>query len=379
MIRWAESFKGIEMLKKDRGRYKFYNIFPILGLSFGTLVIIFVFSIMDGMEKVISDSFKINEYATKISINSDEKLKEIFNDFENNGYKPIFQSNRDVVISNGFSYKVCNLILKSDYPLNSKYGNFIDIGESLAANFGLALGDSVNIASPLDFSIYTNLVPNAWFIIRDVYSSPLIDIESNNIYISSSNEYLDKIHPNTYLILKESIRDLDKKRLKNEYVDISITDWESDNKDLFSAIRLEKLLYSSIGYIVIIVSCFNYFSNMSIMIVRKIKNFAILRALGMSKQQMKYIFRINSVLDGLISFLISIIVLITLNISGISQIFLNYLFPPDVYFLFSPIYDYNKIFLIFFINLFCLLAASYYPSMTISRSDIISLIKTSDK
>ena len=162
-------------------------------------------------------------------------------------------------------------------------------------------------------------------------------------------------------------------------MDIVITDWESDNKDLFSAIRLEKLLYSSIGYIVIVVSCFNYFSNMSIMIVRRIKNFAILRALGMSKKQMHFVFRINSFFDGLISFFISIATLIILNMSGVSQLFLNYLFPPDVYFIFSPIYDYNKIFLIFVVNLFCLLIASYYPSMAISRSNIISLIKTSDK
>ena len=379
MIRYAGVLKTIQILKKDKGKYKFYNIFPILGLSFGTLIIIFVFSIMDGMEKVISDSFKISEYATKISIDSDEELKEIFDDFKVSGYNPILQSDRDVIISNGFNYKVCNLILKSNYNSNSQYGNFVDIGESLALNFGLFPGDSINIVSPLDFNIYTNLVPNSWFTIREVYSSPLIDIESNNVYISSSNEYSKQIQPNTYVILKSDIQDVDKIRLKDKYMDIVITDWESDNKDLFSAIRLEKLLYSSIGYIVIVVSCFNYFSNMSIMIVRRIKNFAILRALGMSKKQMHFVFRVNSFFDGLISFFISIATLIILNMSGASQIFLNYLFPPDVYFIFSPIYDYNKIFLIFVVNLFCLLIASYYPSMTISRSNIISLIKTSDK
>ena len=379
MIRYAGVLKTIQILKKDKGKYKFYNIFPILGLSFGTLIIIFVFSIMDGMEKVISDSFKISEYATKISIDSDEELKEIFDDFKVSGYNPILQSDRDVIISNGFNYKVCNLILKSNYNSNSQYGNFVDIGESLALNFGLFPGDSINIVSPLDFNIYTNLVPNSWFTIREVYSSPLIDIESNNVYISSSNEYSKQIQPNTYVILKSDIQDVDKIRLKDKYMDIVITDWESDNKDLFSAIRLEKLLYSSIGYIVIVVSCFNYFSNMSIMIVRRIKNFAILRALGMSKKQMHFVFRVNSFFDGLISFFISIATLIILNMSGASQIFLNYLFPPDVYFIFSPIYDYNKIFLIFVVNLFCLLIASYYPSMTISRSNIISLIKTSNK
>jgi len=379
MIRCAGVLKGLQMLKKDKGKYKFYNIFPILGLSFGTLIIIFVFSIMDGMEKVISDSFKINEYVTKISIDSDEKLKEIFNDFKNNGYNPIMQSDRDVIVSNGFSYKVCNLILKSNYNSDSQYGNFVDIGESLALNFGLSPGDSINILSPLDFSIYTNLVPNSWFTVREVYSSPLIDIESNNIYISSNNEYSKQIQPNTYIILNRDIQNIDKIRLQDKYIDMIITDWESDNKDLFSAIRLEKLLYSSIGYIVIIVSCFNYFSNMSIMIVRRIKNFAILRALGMSKKQMRSVFGINSFLDGLMSFVVSIATLVILNISGVNQIFLNYLFPPDVYFIFSPIYDYSKIFLIFVVNLFCLLAASYYPSMTISRSNIISLIKTSDK
>ena len=34
------------------------------------------------MEKVISDSFKVNEYATKISIDSNEELDEIYQDLK---------------------------------------------------------------------------------------------------------------------------------------------------------------------------------------------------------------------------------------------------------------------------------------------------------
>ena len=63
MIRDTSILKGIEMLKKDKGQYKFYNILPLLGLSFGTLIIIFVFSIMDGMEKVIKKNIDTFESA----------------------------------------------------------------------------------------------------------------------------------------------------------------------------------------------------------------------------------------------------------------------------------------------------------------------------
>ena len=126
MIRDKSILKGIEMLKKDKGQYKFYNVLPLLGLSFGTLIIIFVFSIMDGMEKVIADSFKTNEYATKISIDSNEELNQIFEDLKNDGYKPILQSERDVLITDGADYKVCNLILKSNYTSEDIY-NFVEI------------------------------------------------------------------------------------------------------------------------------------------------------------------------------------------------------------------------------------------------------------
>ena len=193
----------------------------------------------DGMEKVIADSFKTNEYATKISIDSNEELNQIFEDLKNDGYKPILQSDRDVLITDGADYKVCNLILKSNYTSEDIY-NFVEIGESLAANFGLNLGDSINIVSPLDFNMYINSVPSSWFVIGNIYTSPLIDIESNNIYISSESKYSNKIQASMYIILNEDLRNIYREHLSSKYSDIAITDWISDNNDLFSAIRLEE-------------------------------------------------------------------------------------------------------------------------------------------
>ena len=137
---------------------------------------------------------------------------------------------------------------------------------------------------------------------------------------------------------------------------------------------LPSCFFARRGFVFLTLSSFNH----AVIVFRESEHWE-LRALGMSKHQMKSIFRINSLFDGFISFIISIMFLVILNISGATQIFLSYLFPPDVYFIFHPIYDYGKIFLIFIVNLFCLLIASYYPSMVIGRNNIIYLIKTSNK
>ncbi len=150
-----------------------------------------------------------------------------------------------------------------------------------------------------------------------------------------------------------------------------ITDWSEGNRNLFRAIKYERIPIFLVILIMVIAASFNVASNIFIGVLRRTSDIAILRALGFSKRDVAQLFRAQGMVFGVLG------VLSGLLLGGImAGIFVwleksFQLLPPEVYKLNNIGVDF-KIFdvsLVVIVAILICLAASLSPAARAANLD----------
>jgi len=153
-----------------------------------------------------------------------------------------------------------------------------------------------------------------------------------------------------------------KLKLQNDYKKLSINSWEDLHKALITAMRLERLGALAVLCLIILVSSFNLISTLVLVIIQKIRQIGILRAIGSSSKNIRKIVLIQGVLIGGVGASIGIVaslLLITIqNIYGIIPI------PSDIYFInqLPMIIRPNDVLIVMFISLIFIIVSSLIAS-----------------
>jgi lipoprotein-releasing system permease protein len=108
-----------------------------------------------------------------------------------------------------------------------------------------------------------------------------------------------------------------------------VKDWMQMNKNLFSALKLEKFAMFVILILIVLVASFNIVSTLMMNVVEKQKEIAILKSMGAKNQGIMLIFMLQGLVIGIVGTAIGVVggymLCIVLN---------NYIeLPPDVYYL----------------------------------------------
>lgn len=74
--------------------------------------------------------------------------------------------------------------------------------------------------------------------------------------------------------------------------------WSDLNKNLFSALKLEKITMFIILALIVLVACFNIVSTLIMMVMEKTKDIGILKSIGATNSNVKNIFMLNGFLIG---------------------------------------------------------------------------------
>jgi lipoprotein-releasing system permease protein len=106
-------------------------------------------------------------------------------------------------------------------------------------------------------------------------------------------------------------------------------DWMKLNKNLFSALKLEKFMMFILLVLVVIVASFNIVSTLTMIVVEKHREIAILKAMGATGQAVTRIFMLNGLVIGIVGTVIGI----PLGYSFCWAIQTFYTLPGDVYYL----------------------------------------------
>jgi lipoprotein-releasing system permease protein len=149
------------------------------------------------------------------------------------------------------------------------------------------------------------------------------------------------------------------------------------NKNLFSALKLEKRIMFIILSLIVLVAAFNIISALIMIVMEKNKDIAILKSMGATSRSIMKIFIYQGLIVGMIGTALGCAVglAVALNLQKVSQFvekMFNFKFlPGDVYYLseLPSQVNYGDVLIIIAGTLLVCLLSTIYPSWRASRLD----------
>ena len=393
--------------KRKEGFLKVISIFSFVGIMLGVAVLIIVMSVMNGFRSELTN--KILGFNPHVIIKpyNKEKIDLNFIDQLNKNFPNIqildSYSGEGVVINNDYAK---GIMIKGLDEKNEKSSIFLKkilvegertiigkgeiiVGNELAMELNLAVGDKINILSSAYISTpFGGLPKQETYSIGGIFSSGFYEFDKNVVFLRLDETlyFFDKkkndINLELYLSNPlEADQVKDKIGLMNN--NFYIYSWIDLNKSFFSALKVERNVMFIILTLIIIVAAFNIISGLTILIKNKTKEIAILKTLGLSNSSIIKSFFLTGFIIGLTATISGIVigVLFSENIESI-RVFLSYImnveiFPNDVYFLDEMPSEINlfSIIVIFIFSLITTSLASLIPAIAISRMNTIKALK----
>jgi lipoprotein-releasing system permease protein len=260
----------------------------------------------------------------------------------------------------------------------------IILGKELAQKLGVQMDDAVSMVSPASRLTPMGLVPKIkLFKVVGFFESGMFEYDSSLAFISVESAQKFFSMKATVSGVEIRVDDIDHADKIAESLQESLgfpyyaRDWMRMNKNLFSALRLEKIVMFIILILIILVAAFNIVSTLFMVVMEKTKEIAILKSMGASRTSIMKIFSLQGLIIGVTGTLIGCIggftIVPNLNeiVGFIESIFGITAFPSDVYYLDklpSEIQYLDSFLIIIFSILICFLA-SLYPAWRASRMD----------
>ena len=152
-------------------------------------------------------------------------------------------------------------------------------------------------------------------------------------------------------------------------------DWMRMNKNLFSALKLEKLVMFIILALIILVAAFNIVSSLIMVVMEKTKDIAVLKSMGATAGSIMKIFVLEGLIIGVVGTTLGLI-----GGVGLCEILRKYQFihlPSDVYYISSlPVLMKGPdILLIVVAAIGITFVATLYPAWQASRLDPVEALR----
>ncbi|MGF1469147.1 MAG: ABC transporter permease [Sandaracinaceae bacterium] len=197
----------------------------------------------------------------------------------------------------------------------------IVLGTTLAANLGLGVGDRVRITSPLA-GLDTAFLGGAGgsaprsrqFRVVGIFSAGFQEYDSRLVYVDlyEAQHFFDQGDSVTGVEIR--LHDLDQSALIARRLERVLgagpyhtLDWRELNRNLFTALEIQKVYLSLVITVIIFVAAFNVVATLIMIVLEKKREIAILKAMGASSVSVLLIFMVQGVLIGLLGTLIGLL------------------------------------------------------------------------
>ena len=182
----------------------------------------------------------------------------------------------------------------------------IVIGRELAKSLHVYVGDELTLISPLgDLGPMGVLPRSRKFRVAAIFYSGMYEYDASHAYvkIEAAQDFFDLKQNVTGIEIKvddaervSEIRPAIEAKVARD--DLRIRDWKELNKNLFSALKLEKIATFIILSLAILVASFCIICTLLLMVTEKSKEIAILKSLGASDNAILKIFMAEGVMIG---------------------------------------------------------------------------------
>ncbi|MCP9462340.1 MAG: lipoprotein-releasing ABC transporter permease subunit [Nitrospira sp.] len=182
----------------------------------------------------------------------------------------------------------------------------IILGKELAMRLGVFPGDVLNVVSPVGPVSAMGMVPKIrTFAVVGLFQSGMYEYDSSLAYIELGEAQkffnMDASVSGIEVKVADVFRADEIAREIERELGFShgARDWMQMNRNLFSALKLEKTMMFLLLVLITIVASFNIVSTLTMIVTEKQKEIAILKAMGATRRSIRRIFMLNGLIIGL--------------------------------------------------------------------------------
>jgi len=214
----------------------------------------------------------------------------------------------------------------------------IIIGKELASSIGVFRGDLITVLSPVGKIGPLGMLPKIkQFRVVGIFEVGMFEYDSNLVLtdLGAAQDFFDMKGDVTGIQLK--LNDIYKAPLVRQRVQetlsfpLYVKDWMQMNKNLFSALKLEKFAMFVILILIILVASFNIVSMLIMNVIEKKREIAILKTMGATDKGIMTIFMLQGLVIGVLGTIVGVtggyLLCYILNTYEIIKL------PADVYYL----------------------------------------------
>jgi lipoprotein-releasing system permease protein len=183
----------------------------------------------------------------------------------------------------------------------------IILGKELAANLGMVRGDTLYMISPRGMLSPAGHIPAMIkFQVAGLFESGMYEFDGTLAFVDLKQAQKILRMPVSVSGIEIRLEDMDQvKEISNRIErvvdgDYAIENWKQINRNLFSALRLEKTVMFIILALIVLVAAFNIAGSLVMMVLEKRKDIAILKAMGATAKSIGRIFVIKGLIIGLV-------------------------------------------------------------------------------
>jgi len=183
----------------------------------------------------------------------------------------------------------------------------IIVGKDLAKSLGVFVGDTVLVTSPQGYLTPLEVVPKfRHFRVVGVLDSGFYDFDASWAFtnLNAAQRLFDLA--NVASIIQFKIDDIYRAEAVAQAIrqaageGFDTTTWMEQNRSLFSALRLERLVTILTIGLIELVAALNIFITLAMMVMEKNRDIAVLMSMGARKRQVWAIFTLHGLLIGVV-------------------------------------------------------------------------------
>ena len=390
----------------------FHSGMAILGISIGITVLILVTSVMNGFQRELKE--RVLETIPHASILGDIKLTEfsvlektLYENKKVQGAAPYIETqgllSSRAYLKGVYFYGVLpeyekKVSIVHDHILTGSFNSLAEegynlvIGDILAYQLGLNVGDYVNVLVPDTGLGLAGIFPRTKkFKVTGIFSIGAPEVDQSFAYMSirnaskllRTNEFINGIRikyedlfTSSYQVREDAsrLREINKKT-------VTTTTWQQNYGTLYQAVENERFLVAFMLFMLVILSAYNLMSMLVMTVNEKKAQIAILMTMGATSNVVRNTFLSFGSLVGLLGIFIGSITGLILsinfgsiigfienlfNVQFLQVYFINY-FPIDIRF--------EWVTTICLVSFVCCLLFTIYPSKLASKVDPVEVLK----
>ena len=191
---------------------------------------------------------------------------------------------------------------------NKEYPGIV-IGDELAKFLWAGVGDKVHIVNPVSTNIGPMGLPTPAiksFRVAGIFYSGMYEYDTKWTYVGIEDAQQFLGIPNQITGIEGRVDDIDnagdiaisvEQKLGYPYM---VRHWKELNKNLFAALKLEKIVMGLILSLIVMVASLNIIGTLILVVLTRGRGISILRAIGSSSQQICLIFMLEGLIIGLV-------------------------------------------------------------------------------